>query len=307
MLGGLLAALIGLGGTPWAVAQQPAAPAGAVGSTPDEAARRADEALAAPAATAPAEEPPPVSGAPAINLLEMATKGGLFMYPIYFMSFLVVCFSIERALGLRRRRIVPTALAGELREMAASGTLDLRQAMRTAAQHPSTLATVLKAVVLRAGRPQAEVDQAFHEACDREAARLYKNVRPIELAISVTPLIGLLGTVQGMIMAFYVTAHAGSSVNKAEQLADGIYVALITTFAGLVVAIPAAYLAHHFEGRIQGWFREIEELFSDLLPHWHRFEGKVRLASRPAAAAAGSSPPAAPAAPAERAVAASPK
>src|SRR5690606_14555437 len=91
------------------------------------------------------------------------------------------------------------------------------------------------------------------------------------------PLIGLLGTVQGMIAAFIVTASAPLAVNKAQGLASGIYQALVTTFAGLSVAIPAAILAHYFEGRIEGRFRDIDELVQGLLPQLERFEGKLRV------------------------------
>ena len=66
-------------------------------------------------------------------------------------------------------------------------------------------------------------------------------------------------------------------VNKAEQLAGGIYVALVTTFAGLCVAIPGAVLAHYFEGRIQALFREIDELLLGILPQLERYEGKLRV------------------------------
>jgi biopolymer transport protein ExbB len=83
--------------------------------------------------------------------------------------------------------------------------------------------------------------------------------------------------VQGMIMAFFVTANADPSMNKSEQLAQGIYVALVTTFAGLCVAIPAAVLAHAFEGRIQSLFRDLDELILGLLPNFERYEGKLRV------------------------------
>jgi len=86
-----------------------------------------------------------------------------------------------------------------------------------------------------------------------------------------------LGTVQGMIQAFFVTAHLGTGVNKAESLAQGIYVALVTTFAGLCVAIPASVMAHYFEGRIQRLFREFDETLLGLLPQLERFEDRLRV------------------------------
>ena len=80
-----------------------------------------------------------------------------------------------------------------------------------------------------------------------------------------------------MIQAFYVTANLPDSANKGEALAQGIYVALVTTFAGLAIAIPAAVMAHYFEGRILRLLRHVESLAASLLPQVERYEGKLRL------------------------------
>jgi biopolymer transport protein ExbB len=87
-----------------------------------------------------------------------------------------------------------------------------------------------------------------------------------------------------MIMAFYVTAHLPDGANKAQQLAEGVYVALVTTFAGLCVAIPAVCISHFLEGRIQRLFHEVDALVQSLLPQLERFEGKLRVNRQQAAA-----------------------
>jgi len=245
-----------------------------------DAERLADEAL-----NAPNNEPAPAKTAPAKtkrdeapNLFQLWWKGGELMYPITFMSFVVVVFAIERSLALRRRKVLPPALTRSLGELASRpGGLDPRQAYKLCQQNPSTLATVIRAVLLKVGRPHSEVEMTLKETTEREAAKLYKNVRPINLATSLTPLLGLLGTVQGMIACFYQTANLGADANKVQVLSSGIYVALVTTFGGLVVAIPAAVFAHYFEGRIQGLFRDIDETLLGLLPQLERFEGKIRV------------------------------
>jgi len=263
-------------GSPTATAGNPTATAGNV-ATMDEAARRAEAALAAP--SAPTEAPPlPPREKPQINLWQLANDGGPLMFPIYGLSIVVVCFAFERAFALRRRKLLPPALVRELGELSKrGGGVDPRAAYRACQRYPSTASTVLKGVLLKIGRPFAELEETLKESSEREASRLYKNVRPIELTISIAPLLGLLGTVQGMILAFFVTANAEIETNKAEALAQGIYVALVTTFAGLCVAIPAAVLAHYFEGRIQEFFRELEELVLGFLPQWERYEGKLRV------------------------------
>jgi biopolymer transport protein ExbB len=174
---------------------------------------------------------------------------------------------------------MPRALIDGLGRMAsAQGGFDPRKAYRLCQQHPSAAATIIRAMLLETGRPQAEVKQTVADACNREATRLYGNVRTLNLAAAVTPLLGLLGTVWGMIEAFFVTANAPvAGFNRAEQLADGIYVALVTTAAGLMVAIPAAMLAHGFEGHIQRLLLEVQDLLFTLLPQVERYEGKLRV------------------------------
>lgn len=236
----------------------------------------AQQALATPGTAD--EVLPPLKEKPTINFFELAKAGGPLMYPIYLGSIVVVCFSLERALALQKRKLMPPTLIQELGELSKrQGGVDPRAAYRACMKHPSTAATVIKAVLLKIGRPFAELEATLKEVNEREAAKLYKNVRPIELQVSVAPLLGLLGTVQGMIMAFFETANAGAQSNIAEHLAQGIYVALVTTFAGLCVAIPAAVLAHTFEGKIQNLFRDLDEFVLAMLPQWERFEGKLRV------------------------------
>jgi biopolymer transport protein ExbB len=274
----LLAALFCLAWASWPAAAQDEGPL-----PPDQARRLADEALAqSPDTNPPAPQPASLNVAlPELNMLDLLIRGGSLMIPIGVMSLIVVVFAVERFLGLRRNRIVPAALISALGEASsAEGGLDPRKVYRICQKFPSTASTVLRAAMLKVGRPHAEVEHTVKEACEREAAKLYSNVRPLNLATVVTPLIGLLGTVWGMIMCFFKMASGQVHTNKAEQLADGIYTALVTTLGGLAVAIPAAMLAHWFEGRIQAHFREIDELLLNMLPQLERFEGKLRVHRR---------------------------
>lgn len=214
---------------------------------------------------------------PSVQLLDLLAKGGWLMAPIVLMSLVVVAIGIERALGLRESRILPKKLVTELGRLAESSVFDPRQAYQLCQRHPSSAARVIRAMLLKVGRPHAEVESAVAAACQAESDALYSNVRTLNLAASVTPLLGLLGTVWGMIQAFFVTANLPEASNKGEALAQGIYVALVTTFAGLAVAIPAAVLAHYFEGRILRLLRQVENLAASLLPQVERYEGKLRL------------------------------
>lgn len=247
----------------------------------DEADKLADEALAGEAKeTVPASAAAPKLGAAAEfpSILELLIKGGWFGLPIGMFSILAVAVSIERALALRRSKIMPPELIEGLGQLAQNPEgFDPRKAYRLCQQYPSTAATVIRAMLLKVGRPHSEVEHAVTQTNEREAARLYTRVRWLNLATAVAPLLGLLGTVWGMVICFFVTANLPIGANKAQYMADGIYIALVTTLEGLCVAIPAASMAHYFEGRILALIREIDDLLFNLLPQVERFEGKLRV------------------------------
>lgn len=231
------------------------------------------------------------------TLWELFLAGGFLMWPIVAMSLIVVTFGIERLIALRSGRFVPKGLRDGMAALATGSGFDVRGAWKLCEEFPSVAATVVQAMLEKVGRPVPEIERAVEVTKDREASRLYANIRPISLAVTVTPLLGLLGTVQGMILAFYTTANLEAGANRAAELAQGIYVALITTFAGLCVAIPAAMIAHYLEGRILRGFRGVDELVDGVLPQLERYEGKGRLTpAQLAAAPAERSPPPVPAA-----------
>lgn len=248
------------------------------GPSADPVAAPADDAVAAGDPASVAAKPAAASGAsPGINAFKLAMDGGIFMYPIYGFSILGLAMAIERFLALRRDRVVPERLVSSLGQLgSAKGGFDPRKAYRICQENPSAAASVIRAMLLKVGRPHSEVEHTVIQASEREANRLYGNVRWLNLCAAVSPLIGLLGTVQGMIMAFYGTTQLAPGANKALELANGIYVALVTTFAGLCVAIPASVCSHYFEARIQNLFLEIDELLFSLLPQIERYEGRVR-------------------------------
>ncbi|MEX2186152.1 MAG: MotA/TolQ/ExbB proton channel family protein [Pirellulales bacterium] len=220
-----------------------------------------------------------------LNPVKLARQGGWLMIPIVALSVVVVLVSIERALALRRSRVMPDEFIAALGQLSAGeDRFDPRKAYRVCQQYPSSAANVIRAMLLKVGRPHTEVEHAVSEASDREATILYGNVRWLTLSAAISPLLGLLGTVQGMIMAFFFTAKAEVGQNKATMLAEGIYTALVTTFAGLCVAIPAIVVAHWFEGRIQSLFRGVDDLAGTLLPHVERYEGKLRTNAKSLAA-----------------------
>ena len=134
-------------------------------------------------------------------------------------------------------------------------------------------------MLVKVGRPQLEIEHSINEASQREATRLTQMTSWLTLAAAIAPLIGLLGTVWGITQAFYDTtqlAELNAGQNRGVALANGIYIALVTTMVGLMIAIPAAIMSHYYENRIVQLLNEIEEMASNLLPQFERYEGQVR-------------------------------
>jgi biopolymer transport protein ExbB len=221
--------------------------------------------------------PPPKRG---INFLSLLTQGGWFMIPLLLLSIGVVTIGIERFLALRREKIFPPDLIDELSLLSQSpGGLDPRRAYQACQRYPSSASYVIRAMLVKVGRPQSEMENAVSEASQREATRLTQMSSWLSLAAAIAPLIGLLGTVWGITQAFYDTtqlAELNAGQNRGVALANGIYVALVTTMVGLIIAIPAAILSHHYENRIVQLMNEIEEMVFNLLPQFERYEGQVR-------------------------------
>lgn len=276
------AVIVVLGALAWCSTAALAAPqqgAGALGPdagiSQEELQRLASEAAGQPGSTA-APDPNSLSKG-SINFLSLLIDGGVLMIPIALMSLLVVAVSLERVFALRRSRIYPRLLAREIHQAAEDTEPVVPQALFEASRHhPSAAGRILQDVLQKVGRPVPEMETAINEGTQREADHLYGNVRWLTLAAAVTPLIGLLGTVWGMIIAFYNTTQLGAGANKAEFLAKGIYVALVTTLGGLAVAIPAAIFAHYFEGRITKMLASVDKELRRLVPRFESMEGKTR-------------------------------
>ena len=215
-----------------------------------------------------------------INFLSLLTQGGWFMIPLLLLSLGVVTIGIERYLALRRDKVFPPELIDDLSLLSQSqGGLDPRRAYQVCQQYPSSAAYVLRSMLVKVGRPQLEIEHSINEASQREATRLTQMTSWLTLAAAIAPLIGLLGTVWGITQAFYDTtqlAELNAGQNRGVALASGIYIALVTTMVGLMIAIPAAILSHFYENKIVQLLNEIEEMASNLLPQFERYEGQVR-------------------------------
>ncbi|MEE2640677.1 MAG: MotA/TolQ/ExbB proton channel family protein [Planctomycetota bacterium] len=214
-----------------------------------------------------------------LSLLALLFKGGWFMVPLIALSVLIVVITVERFLSLRPDKTLPAELVQSLGSLSNQGDgFDPRNAYRICQAHPSVASTVVQSMLLKVGRPITEVESAIQDACQREADRLQRPIRWLELSAAIAPLIGLLGTVWGVTQAFYEMTQLTVGQNKAEALASGIYTALITTICGLMIAIPALVMFKTLESQIEKIFHRIDEMMLNLVPQVERFEGQIRFA-----------------------------
>ena len=223
------------------------------------------------------DELPYRQGGKGLSFLQLLSRGGWFMVPLGLLSIAVVTIGVERFLSLRRNKLFPHDLVHNLALLSQSpGGLDPREVYKLCQKYPSSASYIIRSMLTRVGRPQTEIENAVNEASQREVSRLSHLGSWLTLVAAVAPLIGLLGTVWGITQAFYDTTQLVAGQNRAEALAQGIYTALVTTMCGLLIAIPAAILAHYFENRIILRINEIEEMIYSLLPQFERYEGQLR-------------------------------
>jgi biopolymer transport protein ExbB len=200
------------------------------------------------------------------EFIQFMERGGIIMIPIAIFSFVAVVVFLERLWSLRGERVIPKHLLAHVRRK----LLEEKpaEALALCEADSSALAGVMAAGIRRYGKKRETIKESFEEVGRLQVAYLSRFVEFLGTISAVTPLIGLLGTVVGMIDVFRtVVAEVGvtsGAVNPAS-LANGIWAALLTTAAGLTVAIPA-YLGYRFLlSRVDQLAIEMEEVSLDLL------------------------------------------
>jgi biopolymer transport protein ExbB len=192
--------------------------------------------------------------------------GLVFLLVLAAFSLAGTSVAIERFVNLRRPTVIPAAFTAELQVLVKDREPEPESFINLCAKSTAPISSVLKAGILRIGRPLPEVEKSMEDAAAREMAAIRARIKPLNTVGSIAPLVGLLGTVVGMILAFQTTSEAGLDGNKGQQLAEGIYMALFTTAAGLAIAIPSLLLATFFNSKSEKFFREIDEQLMDTFP-----------------------------------------
>ena len=181
-------------------------------------------------------------------------KGGPVMWPLLLLSILGVAVAIWRWWALRRVTHDVPSFMKELRTRLVEGDVD--GAIQVCERHPSPVSAIVRAGLLRYGRPKDQIERALEDASAHELAALEKGLPVLATIAMIAPLLGFLGTVTGMINSFEALASVG--LNNPAAVAQGISEALITTAAGLIIAIPIQMAYNYFVTRVNTLVRNME-------------------------------------------------
>jgi len=202
------------------------------------------------------------------SVFDFVRKGGIMMIPIGICSLLVVAVAAERSAVLRRSRVIPRSFERGLLELMRGSAGNGGGGGRTARQdaldhcraHDSPAARMILAGLDKLGHSNEVVEKHLGAAGEQEVFLLRRRLRVLTVVTALAPLLGLTGTILGMITAFQTVATSGEALGRAELLAEGIYEAMITTAAGLIVAMPTLVVYHWLAGKVERLTRELDLL-----------------------------------------------
>jgi biopolymer transport protein ExbB len=177
-----------------------------------------------------------------ISIMELALAGGWLMIPIVLSSFVAIYIFVERIITINKANESPDAFIGKIKELVLKG--DITAAKMLCNQHDTPVARMIEKGVSRIGSPLKNIEASIENVGKIELFKLEKNLSVLATVSGAAPMMGFLGTVIGMVQAFISIAQEEGSVSP-KLLADGIYTAMITTVAGLIVGI-IAYLGYNF-------------------------------------------------------------
>lgn len=192
---------------------------------------------------------------------ELIQKGGIVMYPIILLSVIALAVFLERLISLRKEKYVPKAFYEQLVSLLKKRNIN--EAVEVCKANKSALARISETIITNTDLPLSRLLEVAEETGRSEASKLDKFLPSLQTIVAIAPLLGLLGTVLGMIKIFDVIALQGTG--SAEALSSGIAEALLTTAAGLVVAIPAQIFYFIAKARADAIGAALEKASSDVM------------------------------------------
>ena len=202
---------------------------------------------------------------PELSMWELSLKGGIIMIPLLLLSILAVYILIERILAIRQAEKEDTTFMDRIKDYIHEGQID--SALNLCRKNNTPYARMVEKGISRLGRPMNDVLVAIENVGNMEVAKLEKGFTVIATTAAGAPMLGFLGTVTGMVRAFFDMSSAGSAADI-TLLSAGIYEALVTTVAGLVVGIIALFAYNYLVSRVDGVVNKMEARtmeFMDLL------------------------------------------
>lgn len=198
-------------------------------------------------------------------MIDWIQKGGPIMYPIILCSILAFAIVIERFYHLHRAKIDTKKFMDDMANILRRNRIV--DAVELCDKTPGPIPHILKAGLMKHDRPRQEIKEAIEDAGLYEVPRLEKNVPVLATIAHISPLLGLLGTVMGMVRCFQTIQEKSTSLRPVSpgDLAGGIWEALITTVAGLSVGIPALVAYNYFVNRVSGFILDMEKAATDLV------------------------------------------
>ena len=194
-------------------------------------------------------------------MFQTVLDGGPVMVPIGLCSIVAMAVFLERLWFLRRRRVLPEPVVDSLTKLVDAGQFD--EALAHARKQHSPISRVFETALQHKHMERAEIKERIEEVGRKEAAELERYIPVVGTVASIAPLLGLLGTVGGMIATFAVIKSEG--MGQVGSMAGGISQALITTFAGLCVGIPAVVANRYLLSRVDELLLRMEEISVSLL------------------------------------------
>jgi biopolymer transport protein ExbB len=195
------------------------------------------------------------------SLWELIKSGGPLMWPIGACSVVALAYAVERWLALTRSKLGSERFAqSAVDTLKTSGT---GAALELCRKEGTPLARILISALSNASASAGAREKRVEEVATAEVRKLSANLKPLLVIYVVAPLLGLLGTVWGLIQAF-ATIAVKQGLGKPELLANGVYQALVTTAAGLTVAIPTVVIYYYLKGRVEGFARRTEALYTEI-------------------------------------------
>jgi len=198
-------------------------------------------------------------------MLELFERGGIMMYPLALASLIALAIVIERLIALRKRKNIIPEIVSVVKNFSSEKDMDLAKSI--CEKYDSPFSNIIKLSLDNYRLPKAEIREILEDQGRQEARKLEKGLITLETIAAISPLMGLLGTVIGMVRVFEVIKDQG--IGQTAALSGGISEALLTTVSGLFIGIPVLIAYYYFSSKSENLILDIEKYSNQLVQKLH--------------------------------------